>query len=254
MYLCKNKKGKFVVLEYPSHENGKSTIDNGANILKELDHPNIIKLLKHLDEVEIIEEDKDPVIISHVNVFRYCSTWNIFDYLIKFGRLTGRETWFYFKQLISGLKYLHSQGVFHRNIKPENLLLDEKINLKISDFSFATKEAEDRETVGSNGYMPPEKIMKPVDLSSNAKQDIFSAGVILFVMLNKSFPFSSALPDDKHYWLILERDENFFAQHSKSNPNVEFEDQNLRNLIFDLLCADPTSWLSLEQIIDHPWM
>ena len=61
--------------------------------------------------------------------------------------------------------------------------------MKIKDFSKATKLEEDNEEVGSPGYLPPEKLIKPMILSSNDKHDIFSAGVILFMMITGRPPF-----------------------------------------------------------------
>lgn len=69
----------------------------------------------------------------------------------------------YFKQLISGLKYIHEEGVYHRDIKLENILFSEDLNLKISDFGLSIHKNEmkgkltTKESAGTKNYWPPEE-------------------------------------------------------------------------------------------------
>lgn len=93
----------------------------------------------------------------------------------------------YFRQLISGVEYLHGRGVAHRDLKPENLLLDGNDNLKISDFGLATiyrmqnKERRLEKKCGTLPYVAPE-VLERSYLAEPA--DIWSCGIILVALLS----------------------------------------------------------------------
>lgn len=70
-------------------------------------------------------------------VLEYVPNGELFDYILKKNRLSEDEARKFFRQLITGIKYIHDQGVCHRDIKPENLLLDKDMNIKISDFGLS---------------------------------------------------------------------------------------------------------------------
>jgi serine/threonine protein kinase len=96
--------------------------------------------------------------------------------------LSESATRFYFKQLVEGVGYCHSQGVCHRDLKLENLLLDDDGNLKITDFGHAGifQEGWDMfstSAVGSLAHLSPEQIRG--NWYSGEKIDIWSIGIIL---------------------------------------------------------------------------
>ena len=118
---------------------------------------------------------------------------------------------------MDGVDYCHQNGITHRDLKPENLLLDDKYTLKIADFGLSTFiEGVDGKgnlttKIGTFNYMAPEILMK---LPYNGEQiDIFSSGVILFMMVNASCPFVQALSTDTWYKLLVSQPENFWANH-----------------------------------------
>ena len=105
--------------------------------------------------------------------------------------------------MIEQLEYINNQGVVHRDIKLENILVDNNMNLKLADFGFATNKNIDKLTSfrGTQSYMAPE-IRK--NESYNGKQtDIFSMGVVLFTLVVGYFPFSQADLKDQFYNFLL---------------------------------------------------
>ncbi len=95
------------------------------------------------------------------------------------------------RQACLGLGYAHDRDVIHRDIKPQNVLLDDQGNVKLTDFGIAVARASSRLTLpgivlGSLQYMSPEQALgKPVTASS----DIYSLGLVLFEMLTGRLPF-----------------------------------------------------------------
>ena len=131
---------------------------------------------------------------------------DMFSYIRDSGSLPVPVMKFYAKQLINGLSELHKAGICHRDLKLDNLVLDEDFNLKIIDFGLACPiQGEDgsgfsQEIVGSLGYMAPEVMLSMRYQPVSA--DVFSLGVILFSMCMGVMPFSQANFSPKHLRLI----------------------------------------------------
>ena len=130
----------------------------------------------------------------------------LFDFVALGGRLSEDTARYYYRQLLSGLSFMHQKGYAHRDLKPENLLLDKSFTLKITDFGFAAPLAGRdgsgllQTQLGTASYMAPE-IHLGKDYEG-ARVDLFASAIILFVILTQRPPFTSANPQDPHYRLI----------------------------------------------------
>lgn len=148
-------------------------------VLKKIRHPNIVELY------QVIENDKKICL-----VMEYCSGGELFDYLGKVKRFSDNEARKKFRQIVSAIQYLHHNGIVHRDLKAENILLDDKGNIKIADFGFADFCSEDclmDQFCGSPPYAAPELFQGIKYIGF--KVDIWSLGVILFALLVGSYPF-----------------------------------------------------------------
>ncbi|XP_013587899.1 PREDICTED: CBL-interacting serine/threonine-protein kinase 17-like isoform X1 [Brassica oleracea var. oleracea] len=153
--------------------------------LKVLKHPNIVRL--------------NEVLASKTKIYMVleCVTGgDLFDRIVSRGKLSETEGRTLFQQLIDGVSYCHNKGVFHRDLKLENVLLDAKGHIKITDFGLSALPQHFREdgllhtTCGSPNYVAPEVLAnKGYD---GAASDIWSCGVILYVILTGCLPFDDA--------------------------------------------------------------
>uniref|UniRef100_A0A1J3IJ35 non-specific serine/threonine protein kinase n=1 Tax=Noccaea caerulescens TaxID=107243 RepID=A0A1J3IJ35_NOCCA len=150
----------------------------------------VMRIAKHPNVVELYEVMATKSRIYFV--IEYCKGGELFNKVAK-GKLKEDVAWKYFYQLINAVDYCHSRGVYHRDIKPENLLLDDNDNLKVSDFGLSALADSKRHdgllhtTCGTPAYVAPEVInRKGYD---GAKADIWSCGVVLFVLLAGYLPF-----------------------------------------------------------------
>ena len=237
-----------------------SSLQDEAEILlqlKWLKHPNVIQFFEYIDKYQYTTQNGEKYETVLI-IMEYASNGQLFDILKYSGALSNDIAKFYFEQIISALKLFHGQNIVHRDLKPENILLDDNFNIKICDFGLSTEiDIENDEsmkgTAGTRGYMAPEILEKK---DYNAKCDIFSAGVILFIMLTARPPFSHATKTDKKYGLIVNgKYKQFWNIHcNKEKYEYTVNDDDAKDLIEKMLCYDPTKRISLELIANHPWM
>ncbi|XP_076971451.1 serine/threonine-protein kinase BRSK2 isoform X4 [Tamandua tetradactyla] len=176
-------------------------------------------------------------------VLEHVSGGELFDYLVKKGRLTPKEARKFFRQIISALDFCHSHSICHRDLKPENLLLDEKNNIRIADFGMASLQVGDsllETSCGSPHYACPEVIRG--EKYDGRKADVWSCGVILFALLVGALPF-----DDDNLRQLLEKVKRgvFHMPH--------FIPPDCQGLLRGMIEVDAARRLTLEHIQKHTW-
>lgn len=140
-----------------------------------LEHPNIVQV------TDSLEQDGHFFL-----VMEYVDGQEL-DHIIKAkGKIPEKEALAIFKDILKGLNFAHSKGVIHRDIKPQNILVDKNRRVRILDFGIAILAGEKRLTasgrnVGSPRYMSPEQIKKPREVDH--RSDVYSAGIVLYEML-----------------------------------------------------------------------
>ncbi|CAN8069778.1 unnamed protein product [Agarophyton chilense] len=165
------------------------------------------------------------------------------------GGLPERSARRYFQQLIEGVLYCHQRGVSHRDLKPENLLIDEQSGLlKITDFGLSSMKGADTASellttqCGTPHYIAPEIISRTVPAYDGRKVDAWACGIILFALLAGYLPF------DESDLVCL-----FDAIRHGQFTFPAWMSSGARDLIWRLLCVDPDTRISLNEVITHPW-
>ncbi|XP_061593508.1 serine/threonine-protein kinase BRSK2-like isoform X10 [Cololabis saira] len=207
-------------------------VEREIAILKLIEHPHVLKL-------HDVYENKKYLYL----VLEHVSGGELFDYLVKKGRLTPKEARKFFRQIISALDFCHSHSICHRDLKPENLLLDEKNNIRIADFGMASLQVGEsllETSCGSPHYACPEVIRG--EKYDGRKADAWSCGVILFALLVGALPF-----DDDNLRNLLEKVKLgvFHMPH--------FIPPDCQNLLRGMIEVDAGKRLTLEQIQKHTW-
>lgn len=203
----------------------------------------IMRLVRHPNVVQLHE-----VMASKSKIYfamEYVRGGELFGRVAR-GRLKEDAARKYFQQLIGAVDFCHSRGVYHRDLKPENLLVDEHGNLKVSDFGLsALKECQKQDgllhtTCGTPAYVAPEIINKKG--YDGEKADIWSCGVILFVLLAGYLPF---------------QDSNLMEMYRKiSRGDVRYPQwftSDARKLLPRLLDPNPNTRITMDKLIEHPW-
>lgn len=185
-------------------------------------------------------------------VLEYCPGGELFDILYYADKLEEDLARTYFKQMIEGIAAVHKAGIAHRDMKPQNLLLDTNFSLKITDFGLSKiiEKEDDRimktTYVGTRGYQAPELLKN--QKYTNAC-DIFSMGVILFILLAGYPPFEAAHKTDKWYRPLATKDPQKFW-HVHRGAKI---DESAKELILGMLAYRPNSRWSIKKIMEHKW-
>ncbi|NP_001104940.2 protein kinase 4 [Zea mays] len=234
-------------------------VDTGDNVaIKVLDKEKAVKsgLVPHIKrEIAVLRRVRHPNI---VHLFEVMATKTKIYFVMELvrggelfsrvskGRLREDTARRYFQQLVSAVGFCHARGVFHRDLKPENLLVDEQGNLKVSDFGLSAVAEQFRPDgllhtfCGTPAYVAPEVLGRRG--YDGAKADVWSCGVILFVLMAGYLPF---------------HDKNIMAMYKKIYKGefrcARWFSKDLTSLLMRILHTNPNTRITLPEIMESRW-
>lgn len=209
----------------------KGRIEREISYLRLLRHPHIIKLY------DVISSPNEIVM-----VIEYAND-ELFDYIVQRDKMTEDEARRFFQQIISAVDYCHRHKIVHRDLKPENLLLDEHLNVKIADFGLSNIMTDGnflKTSCGSPNYAAPEVISGK--LYAGPEVDVWSCGVILYVMLCRRLPF-----DDDSISVLFKNISNGIYTLPK------FLSEGASSLIKRMLIVNPLNRITIQEIMQDEW-
>jgi serine/threonine protein kinase len=222
-------------------------------------HENIVRLLDHNLEGRKLKGSTAKK--CHYIILDYAMRGDFFEYISINRGLNHKAARIYMRQLLNALEVLHSSNICHRDIKVDNILLDENYRLKLSDFEFCHYIRDQSgeynahtDKLGTIFYMAPEffqlrkRGMEWKIYHHGDKIDVFACGVVLFIMLSGNYPFHSAEkydPDFKCFYNEMDR-EAFWKK--KGNSNIP---DSARDLINKMLEPNPEKRITIKEIKEH---
>ena len=247
VYLAQNKYTKEKVAMKEIKKSNKVLLSDGEirdeiDILKKLDHPDIVRIIESFNTKQ-----------SYFLVTEYCEGGELFDQVRN--QLSETRIAVIFKQLLSGLAYLHSHNIVHRDLKLENVLIyetekskttgEDLFNIKIIDFGTARifdKKKKPQSIVGSSYYIAPEVLKQRY----NKECDLWSVGVILYMFIVGHAPFDGC--DDEEITSNIQS-----GVYSKIDKRWKKASREVKDLIQKLLVYQPKKRLTAIQALQHPW-
>ena len=247
VYLARNKYTNEKVALKQIKKSSANLLSDGEitdeiEILKNLDHPDIVRIIESFNTKN-----------SYILITEYCEGGELFDQVKN--QLSETQIAVIFKQVLSGLAYLHSNNIVHRDLKLENILIHEiekskttgedLFNIKIIDFGTARifdKKRNPQSIVGSSYYIAPEVLRQKY----NKECDLWSVGVILYMFIVGHAPFDGC--DDDEITTNIQR-----GVYRKNDRRWIKASKEVKDLIQKLLTYRPSQRLTAIQALNHPW-
>ncbi|KAL8731045.1 MAG: hypothetical protein Q9166_003696 [cf. Caloplaca sp. 2 TL-2023] len=206
-------------------------VEREIQYLQLLRHPHIIKLYT------VITTPADIIM-----VLEYAGG-ELFDYLVKNGKMAEPKARRFFQQIVCAVEYCHRHKIVHRDLKPENLLLDADLNVKIADFGLSNIMTDGnflKTSCGSPNYAAPEVISGK--LYAGPEVDVWSSGVILYVLLVGRLPF-----DDEFIPALFKK----ISAGTYNKP--AFLSSGARDIIGKMLRVNPVQRITVQEIRQDEW-
>ncbi|XP_073826361.1 ovarian-specific serine/threonine-protein kinase loki isoform X1 [Musca autumnalis] len=236
------KKNMLATSTSPNHLTDPNRVMNEARIMKNLNHPCVINMHDIVDKPD-----------SVYMVLEFMKGGDLLNRIVENKRLSEKISKLFFYQMCHAVKYLHDKGITHRDLKPDNVLLessDEETLLKVSDFGlskFVQKDSVMRTLCGTPLYVAPEVLLTGGRGAYTKKVDIWSLGVVLFTCLSGTLPFSDDYGSPAS--------EQIKKGHFRFNhPSWKQVSQRATSLIKNMLIVDPQKRPTIDDVLQSSWL
>lgn len=229
-----NFAAKVIPKKYVESKNSINLILDEINILRAIDHPNIIQF----HEAFMITNDLNEEYF--IIVTEYCENGDLLDYISDndFDEDEKKEI---LKGILEAVQYLHSKGISHGDIKPENILLDSNYQPKLCDFGFAktTLVCKNDKRKGTILYSSPE-FFDDTNSYDLLKSDLYSLGITFYVISEKELPYP-------------EYDDDCIIEYIKRADLIINPNDQLQNIIGRMTRKNPNDRETIDEILNDEY-
>jgi len=224
---------KIIPKELYSNIYSREFIENEIEAHKRLQHQNILSFIESFEDIS-----------NFYIITDYCSKGNLAQFISKNGAMSEGPAKEIFRQVLEAVSYIHESGFAHRDIKPDNILIDSKFNIKLADLGFSIHVTEGvmlNSFCGSLYYAAPE-VLEGIPYNG-IYADMWSLGIVLFSLLTGSLPWTAT-------------NDNHIAQQIKSCAITipDYLNPCETDLLNKLLNKDPQCRISCKEALQHNWI
>ena len=261
--LCRKKnilsaikiyKNKFMTIKHKQVNTNDNYFVKENNTLNKLSHDNIIKKLNSKNNACYNKNDGCEEVVNYISL-EYAENGCLINYLMNPNKGLGEYmSKHVFSQLVDALSYIHQQNFIHLDIKLDNILLDKYWNVKLADFGYAIQNEYNKlisSYVGTLCYCAPEILKKNPFLGYSA--DIFSLGVVLFILVVGSIPFKEASAYDESYKLIIKGEFDLFWKSKQKYISFNLSSE-FKSIFFSMVCNNPSDRINMNNIKENIWL
>ncbi len=214
---------KVLRMDYADDEEFIARFDREAQSATSLSHPNIVSIY------DVGEEDQILFM-----VMEYVDGMTLKEYIQHYAPLDVQEALDIMKQIADAIAHAHANEIVHRDIKPQNILINTYGQAKVTDFGIAvalsaTALTQTNSILGSVHYLSPEQARGGM---ATKKSDVYSLGIVLFELLTGRLPFSGQTPVS----IALKHLQDDTPSVKRFNPNVP---QSVENIVLRATAKDP---------------
>ncbi|MGM9928894.1 MAG: Stk1 family PASTA domain-containing Ser/Thr kinase [Bacillus sp. (in: firmicutes)] len=214
---------KILRMDFNNDEEFIKRFNREAQSATSLAHPNIVSIYD-------VGEENDIYFI----VMEYVKGYTLKQYIQQHHHIPIEKSMSIMEQITSAIEHAHQHGIIHRDIKPQNILIDENGHVKITDFGIATALSattitQTNAVLGSVHYLSPEQARGGM---ANKKSDIYSLGIVMFELLTGRLPFSG----ESAVSIALKHLQSSTPSLKRWNPNIP---QSVENIVLKATAKDP---------------
>ncbi|XP_041973356.1 testis-specific serine/threonine-protein kinase 1-like [Aricia agestis] len=212
-------------------------------------------------ELDILIRVNHPHIIHVSNIFqrrakyfiflRFAENGDLLDFLTQNGAVSETQSRFWMRQIVSGVNYIHTLNIAHRDLKCENILITANYNVKLTDFGFARVVRQRSRDIASDTYCGSLSYAAPEVLKGTPYypklSDMWSVGIIMYTMLNKALPFNETSVKKL-------REKQVMRKWRFRSGIVNQLSMECRKQVTDLLEPEPRLRPSAAAVLEGPWI
>lgn len=254
-----SKSGALAAIKMPSAEiltkkpEIRGLLAHEFEVLSTLSHPHIVRPLGFSKSAAYRREEPKVKYSAPFLALELLPNGELCEVLVETGALSQEAARYLFWQILNAIDFLHSKGLAHRDIKLENILLDQNFDAKLVDFAFAhSLAAPSSARPGTEGYLPPEAFSPDEKYGDPRAWDLFALGVCLFVMVKGNPAFVNSKPEDQFYRVLSRNPRSFWAIQRKMSRNFD-PSPALQALIEGLLNPNQSERMTVKDVIANEW-